>query len=145
MCALQELQLRTDQVFNMATVMYRAALIEDTSALLTTERISRLEFENRHLRELLQFSVPLAYPNDRIQPNMEQRKEETAPTQQDMASRSTPVFGSTPSPPSMGSSDCRILNSNSVDLDSRSSTPQAIEYTEGEQGTLDRLTFAEDR
>ena len=136
--------MRTDQVYNMAAVMYRAALIEDTSAQLTMERISRLEYENRHLRELLQFSVPVVYPTDRIQPGVELSKG-LASSQQAGVSRSTTALNATPSPAAAHSSDSRILNSNSVDLDSRSSTPQAGMYSEGDEGTLDRLTFTEDR
>lgn len=134
----QEVQLRTDQVYNMAAVMYRAALVEDASVQLTTEKISRLEYENRHLRELLQFSMPVVYPNDRTK---QQPGSDTAniPSQQAGVSRATAV----PSPaPQSATPGTRILNSNSVDQDSRSSTPQAMEE---EQGTLDRQTFTEDR
>ena len=129
----QEVQLRTDQVYNMAAMMYRAALVEDASVQLTTEKISRLEYENRHLRELLQFSVPVTYPNDRtLQPGAEAAD-----------SRAMAVPGPSPSfTPSGSSLNTRIVNSNSVDLDSRSSTPQAMEE---ELGTLDRQTFTEDR
>lgn len=134
----EEVQLRTDQVYNMAAVMYRAALVEDASVQLTTEKISRLEYENRHLRELLQFSMPVVYPNDRTK---QQPGSDTAniPSQQAGVSRATAV----PSPaPQSATPGTRILNSNSVDQDSRSSTPQAMEE---EQGTLDRQTFTEDR
>lgn len=134
----EELQSRTDQVYNMAAMMYRAALIEDASVQVTTEKISRLEYENRHLRELLQFSMPIVYPNDRTQPSMESTNSSVS-VQPAEVSRSTTVLNTTSLP---ASSDSRILHSNSVDLDSRSSTPQAME---GDQGTLDRLTFTEDR
>ena len=42
----------------MAAVMYRAAQVEDTTTNDVAEKIARLEYENKHLRELLQFSTP---------------------------------------------------------------------------------------
>lgn len=48
--------------------MYRAAQAEDTTSCATTEQVARLEYENRHLRELLQFSTPVLESNERAQP-----------------------------------------------------------------------------
>lgn len=42
----------------MAAVMYKAAHVEDTTANENAEKIAQLEYENKHLRELLQFSTP---------------------------------------------------------------------------------------
>lgn len=64
----QALRSRTDQVYNMAAVMYKAAQAEDTTVRETTEQVARLEYENRHLRELLQFSTPMLESNERTQP-----------------------------------------------------------------------------
>ncbi len=55
---IQELQCRTEQVYSMAAVMYRAAQVEDTRSCEVAEKVARLEYENKHLRELLQFSTP---------------------------------------------------------------------------------------
>ena len=52
----------------MAAVMYKAAQAEDTTMRETTEQVARLEYENRHLRELLQFSTPMLESNERTQP-----------------------------------------------------------------------------
>ena len=52
----------------MAAVMYRAAQAEDSTSCATTEQVARLEYENRHLRELLQFSTPVLESNERTQP-----------------------------------------------------------------------------
>jgi len=52
----------------MAAVMYKAAQAEDTTVRETTEQVARLEYENRHLRELLQFSTPMLESNERTQP-----------------------------------------------------------------------------
>lgn len=38
--------------------MYRAAQVEDTSSCQVAEKVARLEYENKHLRELLHFSTP---------------------------------------------------------------------------------------
>ena len=65
---LQALRSRTDQLYNMAAVMYRAAQAEDSTSCVTTEQVARLEYENRHLRELLQFSTPVLESNERTQP-----------------------------------------------------------------------------
>ena len=43
----------------MAAVMYKAAQVEDTTSNEVAEKIARLEYENKHLRELLQFSTPI--------------------------------------------------------------------------------------
>lgn len=42
----------------MAAVMYRAAQIEDSTSNEIAEKVARLEYENKHLRQLLQFSTP---------------------------------------------------------------------------------------
>lgn len=42
----------------MAAVMYRAAQVDDTRSCEVAEKVARLEYENKHLRELLQFSTP---------------------------------------------------------------------------------------
>lgn len=43
----------------MAAVMYHAARVEDSSSEKVVEQVARLEYENRQLRELLQFSTPV--------------------------------------------------------------------------------------
>ena len=48
--------------------MYKAALAEDSSAYQMMERVSKLEYENHHLRELLQFSTPMLETNERMHP-----------------------------------------------------------------------------
>ena len=55
---MQELHCRTEQVYSMAAVMYRAAQVDDTRSCEVAEKVTRLEYENKHLRELLQFSTP---------------------------------------------------------------------------------------
>ena len=55
---IQELQSRTEQVYSMAAVMYKAAQVDDTRSCEVAEKVARLEYENKHLRELLQFSTP---------------------------------------------------------------------------------------
>lgn len=42
----------------MAAVMYRAAQVEDSTSNDVAEKVARLEYENKHLRQLLQFSTP---------------------------------------------------------------------------------------
>lgn len=42
----------------MAAVMYKAAQAEDETLSASAEKIAQLEYENKHLRELLQFSTP---------------------------------------------------------------------------------------
>ena len=42
----------------MAAVMYRAAQVDDTRSCEVAEKVARLEYENKHLRELLHFSTP---------------------------------------------------------------------------------------
>ena len=42
----------------MAAVMYRAAQVEDSTTNEIAEKVTRLEYENKHLRQLLQFSTP---------------------------------------------------------------------------------------
>ena len=42
----------------MAAVMYQAAQVEDTRSNEVAEKVARLEYENKHLRQLLQFSTP---------------------------------------------------------------------------------------
>lgn len=42
----------------MAAVMYKAAQVDDTRSCEVAEKVARLEYENKHLRELLQFSTP---------------------------------------------------------------------------------------
>ena len=47
---------RTEQVYDLATVMYRAAQVEDDTSQEMSEKLARLEYENKHLREVLQLS-----------------------------------------------------------------------------------------
>ena len=49
---------RTEQVYELAAVMYRAAQVEDGTSQEMSEKLARLEYENRHLREVLQLSCP---------------------------------------------------------------------------------------
>ena len=42
----------------MAAVMYRAAQVDDSRSCEVAEKVARLEYENKHLRQLLQFSTP---------------------------------------------------------------------------------------
>ena len=60
MCVcVQDLASRTEQVYELAAVMYRAAQVEDGTSQEMSEKLARLEYENRHLREVLQLSCPL--------------------------------------------------------------------------------------
>ena len=43
----------------MAAVMYKAASVEDSTVNESAEKVAQLEYENKHLRELLQFSPRL--------------------------------------------------------------------------------------
>ena len=52
----QELLHRTDQLYHMAAVISMTMQEEDTSSQKTVEYITQLECENRHLRDLLQFT-----------------------------------------------------------------------------------------
>ena len=52
------MRLRTDQICEMATVMYHAAKTEDTSSHQIHERLAQLEYENKYLREIL--ALPLS-------------------------------------------------------------------------------------
>ena len=45
-------------MYGLAAVMYQAAEAEDNTAQEVSEKISRLEYENKHLREVLQLSYP---------------------------------------------------------------------------------------
>lgn len=58
--------MRTDQICEMATVMYHAAKTEDSSTHVLREKISQLEYENKYLREIL--SVPVASPSIELPP-----------------------------------------------------------------------------
>ncbi|XP_003387498.1 PREDICTED: FGFR1 oncogene partner 2 homolog [Amphimedon queenslandica] len=62
----EEVRLRTDQICEMATVMYHAAKTEDSSTQLLREKISQLEYENKYLREIL--SVPVSSPSVELAP-----------------------------------------------------------------------------
>ena len=42
----------------MAAVMFRAAQVEDSTNNDVAEKVARLEYENKHLRQLLEFSIP---------------------------------------------------------------------------------------
>ena len=109
----QELQLRTDQVYNMASVMYQAARAEDATSQAVAERVAQLEFENKHLRDLLQFSTPqLVAPNDRSQPGSAPHKPHHTPTRNKLHSQPD-----SPAP----------VISNSVEHDGMSDTPLASE------------------
>ena len=52
----QELLHRTDQLYHMAAVVSMTMQEEDTSSQKTVEYITQLECENKHLRDLLQFT-----------------------------------------------------------------------------------------
>lgn len=109
----EELQLRTDQVYNMASVMYQAARAEDATSQAVAERVAQLEFENKHLRDLLQFSTPqLVAPNDRSQPGSAPHKPHHTPTRNKLH----------PQPDSPAP-----VISNSVEHDGMSDTPLASE------------------
>lgn len=56
---VQDLACRTEQVYELAAVMYRAAQAEDTTSQEMSEKLARLEYENKHLREVLQLSCPV--------------------------------------------------------------------------------------
>lgn len=58
---LQELLHRTDQLYNMASVISITLQDEDMSSQKTVEYITQLECENKHLRELLQFTQSGAF------------------------------------------------------------------------------------
>lgn len=53
---LQELLHRTDQLYHMAAVISLTMQEDDTSSQKAVEYITQLECENKHLRELLQFT-----------------------------------------------------------------------------------------
>ena len=55
-CALQELQAKTEQICEMAAVMAKAISIDDDAIQQEEERMVRLESENQGLRELLMIS-----------------------------------------------------------------------------------------
>lgn len=54
--SLQELLHRTDQLYHMAAVISLTMQEDDTSSQRAVEYITQLECENKHLRELLQFT-----------------------------------------------------------------------------------------
>lgn len=54
--SLQELLHRTDQLYHMAAVISLTMQEDDTSSQKAVEYITQLECENKHLRELLQFT-----------------------------------------------------------------------------------------
>ncbi len=46
-------------MYDLAAVMYRAAQVEDNTSQEMSEKLARLEYENKHLREVLQLSCPV--------------------------------------------------------------------------------------
>lgn len=61
---IQDLASRTEQVYDLAAVMFKAARVEDNTVHEMSERMARLEFENRRLREVLQFSYSVMSSED---------------------------------------------------------------------------------
>lgn len=55
---------RTEQVYGLAAVMFQAAQVEDNTVHEMSEKMTRLEFENRRLREVLQFSYSVMSNED---------------------------------------------------------------------------------
>lgn len=55
---------RTEQVYGLAAVMFQAAQVEDNTVHEMSEKMARLEFENRRLREVLQFSYSVMSNED---------------------------------------------------------------------------------
>jgi hypothetical protein len=58
------LAYRTEQVYGLAAVMFQAAQVEDNTVHEVSEKVARLEFENRRLREVLQFSYSVMSSGD---------------------------------------------------------------------------------
>ena len=46
-------------MYGLAAVMYQAAQAEDETSHQVSEKMARLEYENSHLREVLQLSYPV--------------------------------------------------------------------------------------
>ena len=61
-------------MYGLATVMYQAAEAEDTTAQEVSEKIARLEYENKHLREVLQLSYPVIPGADESQTHSEKEE-----------------------------------------------------------------------
>lgn len=59
----QDLAYRTEQVYGLAAVMFEAAQAEDNTVHEMSEKMSRLEYENKRLREVLQLSCPVISDN----------------------------------------------------------------------------------
>lgn len=57
---LQEVRARTDEMYHMAAVMYKAAKTEDNTLQHLEERLAQLEYENKYLREVLSLSSPVS-------------------------------------------------------------------------------------
>lgn len=51
-------------MYGLAAVMYQAAEAEDGTAREMSEKMARLEYENKHLREVLQLSYPAVVPEE---------------------------------------------------------------------------------
>lgn len=51
-------------MYGLAAVMYQAAQVEDNTAHQVSEKMARLEYENKHLREVLQLSFPVVSHED---------------------------------------------------------------------------------
>lgn len=76
---------RTEQVYGLAAVMYRAAQVEDGTVNDMSEKVVRLEFENKHLREVLQLSHPIVSDADS---NFYAENTIVAPTSKDLQDKS---------------------------------------------------------
>lgn len=70
---------RTEQVYGLATVMYQAAEAEDNTAQEVSEKIARLEYENKHLREVLQLSYPVIPSVDESNSEKEEASSQNSP------------------------------------------------------------------
>lgn len=46
--------------------MYQAAQVEDTTVHEVSEKVARLEYENKHLREVLQLSYPVVSSEENV-------------------------------------------------------------------------------
>ncbi len=62
---VQDLACRTEQVYGLAAVMFQAAQAEDSTISDTAEKVAQLEYENRQLREILQFSYSIRSTEDK--------------------------------------------------------------------------------
>lgn len=65
----------------MAAVMYQAAQAEDETSHEVSEKIARLEYENSHLREVLQLSYPVCEDGVDLQHNSSNYSQTTAQQQ----------------------------------------------------------------